>query len=294
MAPFTVAADERCLLGECPLWSRASQALYWVDIRAPALLRLDWPGGQVTRVAMPEEIGSIAFADDGGFVATFRSGIWLLDAAGQRIRQLAANPEPHPPSRFNDGRADGLGRFWVGTIDEGGKSGAALYVLDGIRLERVEDGLTISNGLAFSPDGLFAYHADTPRRIVTRRPIEPVHGAVGPPEIWLDLSQRAETFGWPDGAAVDTEGCYWVALYGGAAVERYSPDGHLVATLELPVRCPTMVAFGGPDLRTLFVTSARFACPSQDESERQLAGALLAIDVHAQGREEPRFRVPPA
>lgn len=294
MPRHVVAAREPSLLGECPLWSSDEQALYWVDIRAPALKRLAWPGGAVTTIPMPEHIGCIAFADGGGFVAAFRSGIWLLDRDGRRVRELAANPEDTAQSRFNDGRVDALGRLWVGTIDESGTGGAALYVLDGIQLTRIEGGLTISNGLAFSPDGRLAYHADTPRRIVTRRPIEPVHGSIGQPEPWLDLTRRAEAFGSPDGAAIDTKGCYWVAQYGGASVERYSPEGACVGTLRLPVRCPTMVAFGGPDLRTLFVTSASYQCPSQDENERQLAGTLLAIDVDAQGIEEPRFRVPPA
>lgn len=274
---------EQSLLGESPLWSVAEQALYWVDIVAPALKRWEPGTARVSTIAMPEEIGCLGLAPDGGFVAAFRRGIWLLDRSGRRLRKLADNPEDTARSRFNDGGVDHLGRLWVGTQDERHEPCAGLYLLSGDRLTRVDAGLTISNGVAFSPDGKLAYRSDTPRRIVYRHAVDPETGDVGPRQPWLQIDRRPVDPGRPDGAAVDCMGCYWVALYEGGRIERYAPDGRLAATYAVPARCPTMVCFGGSDLRTLYITSARHERPPAELEQWPLSGALFSMRVETPG-----------
>jgi sugar lactone lactonase YvrE len=203
---------------------------------------------------------------------------------------LAANPEGTGWSRFNDGRCDRQGRFWAGTLDEP-KAGARahLYRYDGRGLVAMVGGLLTSNGLAFSPDGRWLYHADTPRFVVCRHAFDPATGELGPREEWLRFQPSGDDRGRPDGAAVDAEGCYWTALYEGGRVRRYAPDGRLMAEWPVPARCPTMLAFGGRDLRTLYVTTARAGRPEEELSAFPASGGVFAMRVEVPGLPEPDF-----
>jgi sugar lactone lactonase YvrE len=289
MEAFRCVLPAAASLGECPRWDERRRVLWWVDILAPALHWFDPASGRNGTIAMPEHIGCFALTDDGGFIAGMRSGIWLLDADGAPLRRIAANPEDVATSRFNDGRCDSRGRFWAGTIDEPKAGGAAhLYCCDGDALRAVDGGFLTSNGLAFSPDGRWLYHSDTPRFTVYRRPFDPATGMVGPREAWLRLAPTADDRGRPDGAAVDAEGYYWSALFEGERVIRVSPDGRIVAEYPLPARCPTMCAFGGDDLRTLFVTTARHGRDENELDALPLSGGLFAMDVPVPGLVEPR------
>lgn len=290
MRPFTPVTGARDGLGECPLWSVREQALYHVDIVAPAIHRDDLDSGESRVLPVSEEVGCIGLARAGGFVAGMRSGLWRLDTTGAQVRQLAANPEDTATSRFNDGRVDRAGRFWAGTLDQTRRNrAAALYRYDRRGLVPMRDGLLTSNGLAFSPDGRWLYHADTPSFTVYRHAFDIESGGIGPAQPWLRVSNRIGQRFRPDGAAVDAEGCYWTALYEGGCVRRYSPDAVLLAEYALPVRCPTMVAFGGPDLRTLFVTSARAGRPEAELAACPLSGALFSMPVEVPGLAEPEF-----
>lgn len=287
---LTVALDIRAELGECPLWSADEQALYFVDIKGRALHRYKPSTSEHRIMLMPEEIGCIGFRKGGGFIAGFRSGLWLLDAEGRREVKLADNPENQETSRFNDGRIDPAGRFFAGTIDEpkdGGK--AHLYRYDRRGLAVMAGGLLTSNGVAFSPDGRTLYHADTPTFTVWRYAYDPATGLATDQSLFIRLTPTETDRGRPDGAAVDAEGCYWTALFEGGRIQRYAPDGTLLAEYPVPARCPTMVCFGGPDLRTLYITSA-----STGRSEEELAafphsGSLFSMRVDVPGLPEYRF-----
>jgi sugar lactone lactonase YvrE len=287
---LTIALDVRAELGECPIWSVEEQALYFVDIKGRALHRFVPATGEHRTFAMPEEIGCIGLQDGGGFIAGFRSGLWLLDADGNRTQKLADNPEDQRTSRFNDGRVDPAGRFLAGTIDEpkdGGK--AHLYRYDSRGLETLAAGLLTSNGVAFSPDGRTLYHSDTPTFTVWRYAYDPATGEATDKTLFVRLRPTESDRGRPDGAAVDAEGCYWTALFEGARIQRYSPEGRLLAEYPVPARCPTMVCFGGPDLKTLFVTSAR---SGRDENELKAyphSGSLFAMRVEVPGLPEYKF-----
>jgi sugar lactone lactonase YvrE len=287
---FSCVLDARAKLGECPLWSADEQALYWVDIKGRTLNRFDPSKGANRAVAMPEDIACLALRKGGGFLAGMRSGLWRLDAAGALVEQMAANPEDTATSRFNDGRADPAGRFLAGTLDEpkaGGK--AHLYRFDRRGLAALAGGLLTSNGLAFSPDGRTLYHSDTPTFTVYRYRYDLTTGDLSDREIFVRLQPSDDDRGRPDGAAVDSEGCYWTALYEGGRVQRYAPTGALLSEHPVPARCPTMVAFGGADRRTLYLTTASAGRPAEELERFPESGGLFALPVAAPGLPEPLF-----
>jgi sugar lactone lactonase YvrE len=287
---WTVALDIRAELGECPVWSVEEQALYFVDIKGRALHRFEPISGGVTTMPVPEEIGCIGLMRGGGFIAGLRSGLWLLDSDGRVRTKLADNPEDQRTSRFNDGRVDAAGRFFAGTIDEP-KAGAQahLYRYDRRGLVPVARDLLTSNGVAFSPDGRTVYHSDTPTFTVWRYGYDPGTGELSDKRVFVRLEPTESDRGRPDGAAVDQQGCYWTALFEGGRIQRYSPDGRLVAEYPTPAHCPTMIAFGGRDLKTLYATSARTGRPSAELAHYPHSGSLFSMRVDVAGLPEHRF-----
>ncbi|MDE2305845.1 MAG: SMP-30/gluconolactonase/LRE family protein [Gammaproteobacteria bacterium] len=281
-AAWRLALDCRCALGESPVWLPETAELLFVDVPAGRWFRYSTSSGALLAREVGEAIGCIAPAVGGGCVAGLRSGIWTIDPDGVKRERLAANPEDTAVSRFNDGRVDPAGRLLIGTIDEPKIRGeAGLYRFDRRGLQRITGGLMTSNGLAFSPDGRTLYHADTPRFVVYRYDYDPASGAAENRRVFFRIEPTASDRGRPDGAAVDVDGCYWSALYEGGRLHRYDPDGSLMSVHPLPVRSPTMPAFGGPDLRTLYVTSA----VATDGS----GGGLYALDAGISGLPSPRF-----
>ncbi|WP_262027871.1 SMP-30/gluconolactonase/LRE family protein [Microvirga sp. Mcv34] len=288
--PLTVALDIRAELGECPIWDSHEQALFFVDIKGRALHRFRPTTGEHRVVTMPEEIGCIGLRRGGGFIAGFRSGLWLLDSQGNRETKLADNPEDQRTSRFNDGRVDPAGRFLAGTIDEPKDGGRAhLYRYDRRGLAALAGDLLTSNGVAFSPDGRMLYHSDTPTFTVWRYAYDPATGEATDKALFARLQPTETDRGRPDGAAVDAEGCYWTALFEGGRIQRYAPDGQLLAEYPVPARCPTMVCFGGEDRKTLYVTSARTGRPEDELEAFPHSGSLFFMPVDVPGLPETRF-----
>jgi sugar lactone lactonase YvrE len=288
-AAFSCVLDVRASLGECPLWSVAEQALYWIDINAPSLNRFDPSTGDNVAMPMPESIGCYAFREGGGFVVALRSGIWLCDARGRLERRVADAPYDPTHYRFNDGRCDPQGRLVVGTMNEKRDAdGAALYRMDAdFTLTRLFGGMTISNGLAWSPDRHTMYHADTPARTIRAFDYD---AGTGTPS-------RARTFArWqganerPDGGVVDSAGHYWAAFYGGGKLVQLAADGNEIAEHPLPAVCPTMGAFGGEDLRTLFVTTARQMRDPAELARFPQSGGIFAKRVTTPGLPEACVR----
>jgi len=280
--------DARASLGEGPVWSLVERVLYWIDINAPSLNRFDPQSGRNTVMPLPESIGCFALKRSGGFIAALRSGVWFLDRDGKPIDKVADAPYDTSTHRFNDGRCDPQGRFWPGAMDETQKgSSASLYRLDpGNRLIEMVKGVMISNGLAWSPDGRTMYHTDTPTQTVHAYDFDPASGAISNRRVLVQFHAKSDR---PDGGAVDSEGCYWSALYHGGAVVRVAPDGTVRSRHSLPACCPTMCAFGGPDLCTLYVTTARQRL-SDDELQRlPLSGGLFAMRVEVPGLPEPFY-----
>jgi len=287
---IAVAVASPSLLGESPVWHPREQVLYWCDIPGKRLNRFDPASGAQAHWAFDVEPASLAPRLDGSLLIALRDGLWRFDpASGERTRLVAA-PYDTTKERFNDGKSDPQGRFWVGTIYEPRDPAlAALYCYDDGRLERRADGITTSNGLAWSPNGRTMYWSDTKAHTVYAFDFDPLSGALSNRRVFARFPPKqagqdlASYGGRPDGAAVDAEGCYWVAMFEGQRVLRLSPEGKVLRELRLPVRCATMPCFGGADLKTLYITTARENRPPAELAEQPLAGCVLSLRVDVAG-----------
>ena len=287
-SPFECVLDAKASLGEGPVWSVDEQVLYWVDINAPALNRFD-PATEInTAWPMPQSIGSFALRASGGFVGALRDGFWLISPAGKPQRKLAGAPYDPEHHRFNDGRADPRGRFWAGSMNEKRDANTAcLYRLDlDLKITAMVPDIMISNGLAWSPDTHTMYHSDTPARTVWAWDFDATTGAIANRRVFARFDGDKDR---PDGAAVDSEGCYWSAFYGAGKIVRLSPRGERITEYPLPALAPTMCAFGGPDLKTLYVTSARQRREADELARLPLSGGVFAMRVDVAGMPEPKF-----
>ena len=282
------ALDIRASLGECPVWSTAEQALYWADINAPSLNRFDPATGGNRVMPMPSSIGSFALRKQGGFIVALRDGLWLARPEGTLERRVVEAPYDPAHHRFNDGRCDPQGRFFAGTMNEKRDApSAALYRIDtDFAITEIFANLTISNGLAWSPDGRTMYHADTPALTINAFDFDAASGMPSKRRVFARFEAETDR---PDGAAVDSEGCYWIAFYRGGRVVRLSPAGKMLASFPLPAKCPTMCAFGGADLKTLYVTSARQQRDAEELARLPQSGGIFAMRVDVPGLPEPAF-----
>lgn len=289
MSEVEVAVPGPDMLGESPVWSVREQALYWVDIRAPAVHRLDPADGAVTTTRLPAMVGSIGLRRaPGSLLAAMQNGFHTLDVASGALAAVH-DPEHHlPENRFNDGRSDRRGRYWSGTmgIKPQGATGA-LYRLDpDHRCALVRDGITVPNSICWSPDDRVMYFADTPHALILAFPFDSDDGAMGEGRVFADLRGGK---GRPDGSTVDAEGCLWNAEYGGGRVVRYRPDGQVDRAIALPVSQITSCAFGGRGLDTLYITTARQNLTPERLAAEPLAGALFAVRPGVSGLPEPEW-----
>jgi sugar lactone lactonase YvrE len=367
-----VAIAQPMLLGESPFWHPTEGCLYGCDIPAKQVWRWAPERDELTLWDFASEPGCVAPIEGGGLLVALRDGLWRFDPiSGERV-QLVASPFDTATERFNDGKCDAHGRLWVGTVYEPRKPAlAALYAWDGRELMRKADGITVSNGLAWSPDGSVMYWSDTTSHTIYAWDYDPTTGSISHQRIWAqfalktdsalepvhDLGASSVSSGWdemqgtnrahrlgydedlqrsrspqagdnrpaneivnrlmrkrrvapkfshpprgawskatglgalltdgyggrPDGAAVDTEGCYWVAMFEGQRLLRLSPQGEVLREIRLPVRCPTMPCFGGHDLQTLYITTARNNRPEAELATQPLAGCVLSVRVDVPG-----------
>ncbi|HEX4510534.1 MAG TPA: SMP-30/gluconolactonase/LRE family protein, partial [Burkholderiaceae bacterium] len=265
------------------------QALYWCDIAGRAVNRYVPATGEHRQWPLPCEPSAIAPRPDGGLVVAQRDGIFRLDTGTGERERIAAAPYDQTLQRFNDGKADPQGRFWVGTIHEKRAPEASLYCLTLDRLDRVFDGATNSNGLAWSPDGATMYWSDTRLSTIFAFDFDPDAGDLAHRRVFARFDARREdepleTYGGrPDGGAVDRAGCYWAAMFEGQRLVRLAPDGTLLQSVPLPVRCASMPCFGGPDLRTLYVTTTRDKRPADELAAQPWAGCVLETRVEVPG-----------
>jgi sugar lactone lactonase YvrE len=278
------------LLGESPLWHPVEQVLYWCDIPGRRLNRFEPATGSQTHWDFDSEPACCAALRQGGLLLALRSGIVRFDPASDRSRVVTSAPYDALSERFNDGKTDPHGRFWVGTIYEPRDAArAALYRLDDDGLTRVADGITTSNGLAWSPDARTMYWADTKAHRVYALDVDAAGAIASDRRIFLAVPPRAlgqalaDYAGRPDGAAVDAEGCYWVAMFEGGQVLRVSAQGEVLRRIALPVRCPTMPCFGDADLKTLYITTSRENRPTDELAREPLTGRVLQLRVEVPG-----------
>lgn len=280
------AIPAKSLLGEAPYWSGRDQTLTWVDMLGPSVHRAHmaagardaapvqtWPMSRLTSLAVPRRAG--------GFLLAQPSGLRLVDADRGQDDAFVHPESSRPGNRYNDGKCDARGRLWIGTLDPAGQPGrgSLLRVDPDGTWERVDTGFTVANGIAFAPDGRTLYFAESAGRTVFAYDVDPRKGSVS----------RRRTFAtWPDGVkpdglAVDEEGGVWVAIWDGWRVERWSAQGKLVRTVRVPVPRPTSVAFGGRELDTLYVTTARVRLGPEALEAAPLSGGVFEIGAGVRG-----------
>ncbi|MDD0815450.1 SMP-30/gluconolactonase/LRE family protein [Curvibacter sp. HBC28] len=292
--------DARCATGESPVWSVAEQALYWADIPAGRLYRLNPSTGALKQWQAPQMLACLALNAQGdGLVAGLEDGLYHLQLPpmGDTLsaERLASVAHAAPGMRFNDGRCDRQGRFWAGTMVmdmAAGVPAGALYrhdARDAItgQLQAQLSGLLVPNGLGFSPDGRTLYLSDShpSSQRIWAFDYDTDTGTPSRQRLFVDMQSLP---GRPDGAAVDADGGYWICANDAGLVHRFTPEGRLDRSLAVPVKKPAMCAFGGADLRTLFVTSIR---PSGvDLSDQPLAGGVFALQPGVAGLPEPGFQ----
>jgi sugar lactone lactonase YvrE len=271
------------MLGEGPFWCPDTEALWWVDIQAPAVRRWNAATGAVRSWAMPEQVGSLALRTRGGLVVALKRGLAFFDPSTGTVTPAAPPHGGDADLRFNDGRCDLQGRFWAGTMGDTDYSPRGkLYRLDPAGgVAAILHDIAIPNGLCWSPDGRTMYFADSLTRAIRAFDYDGATGTPSNPRTFATVAPP----GIPDGAIVDAEGFMWSAEYGAGRVTRYAPDGTVERRLELPVSQPTCCAFGGPNLATLFITTSRagLAAPTP------LDGALLACEPGPRGLPETRY-----
>jgi sugar lactone lactonase YvrE len=290
-----VLHHEPMLVGECPLWHDVESALYWVDINGMTVNRVHPASGKFSSWKMASEPSAIAADGDNNLVVATRLGFVRLNTTSGALSDICPAPYDTAITRFNDGRVDPAGRFWVGTMYEPrDKPAAEMYVLerDALRLAW-SGGMTNSNGLAWTPDGQSMFHADTTSHRIDRYDFDAAAGSVsnGQTLARFPLDKTAADYGGrPDGAAVDAEGNYWIAMFEGGRLLKLSPGGELLREVPLPVRCPTAVAFGGADLRTLYVTSASHGRSAAEIEQYPLTGKVLCMKVDVAGIVQPEYR----
>lgn len=289
-----VLCPVRCSVGESPLWSVAEQALYWVDIEGRRIHRFDLGAARHDAWGTAERVACIALHAQGGLLAAMETGIFhvrLGSAGALASTLLAAARFPRDGMRFNDGRTDRAGRFWVTSMVRDmalADASGALFRLDGRGLsEPLVTGLLTGNGLGFSPDGGTLYLSDShpSARRVWRYELD-VRGLPHGRRDFIDMNQHP---GRPDGAAVDAEGCYWTCGNDAGLVHRFTAGGRLERSLRVPAAKPSMCAFGGPALDQLFVTSIVPASPAPGY-DPQLAGAVFVLRPGVRGLAETPFQ----
>lgn len=276
------------VLGESPVWCPVEKVLYWVDIMRPAIHCFNPATGSCRTWPMQEHVGSIGLRQNRGVVAALRSGFAFVDLDTGNISKLFSPGLGQPDIRFNDGRCDRRGRFWAGTLHEKRRPGAAaLYRLDpNGSCHEMLGGVTVSNGIAWSPDDRTMYFADSWTHTIYSFDFDLSDGILGNRRVFAKLSASS---GVPDGATVDSEGFLWSANFDGGCITRYAPDGRVARIIQMPVQRPTSCAFGGEDLSILYVTSASVDLTGQQRVVASLAGGLFAVDVGVKGLPEPRF-----
>lgn len=281
-----VALDAHAMIGESPTWSAAERALYWIDIKEPALHRYNAGNGSCQKWPVSSDIGAFALMDGNAALVALRHGIHRLDLATGALDLLT--PPPFDPKlfRFNEGLCDRIGRFWVGVMFDpiGGAPPARRAALHSFTLSgglrREDDQAELHNGMAVTADSRFFFLAHSRTGVIYAFDFDPDAGILGERRVF---TQVPTALGLPDGAAIDAEGGYWCAVHGGGRLQRYTREGKLDREVLLPVSQPTMCVFAGDDLETMYVTSASNGLDCDQMRAEPLAGAMLRLRPGVKG-----------
>jgi len=273
-------------LGEGPIWHPLENRLYWLDILEKKIQRYDPRRAEYQVFNVGQKISALGLRGPNSFITAGENGFafWSLD--WDTFRAISNPERGKSDARFNDGKVDRDGRFWAGTMTAEGAS-SKLYKLDeNLVVTPMIENVTISNGIGWSPDDHIMYYADTRRFTIYAYDFEHDKGEISNKREFVQFSGED---GVPDGLTVDAEGYVWCALWGGWRVERYSPEGECVQTIEVPVAQPSSCTFGGEDFRTLYITSAREGMSQAQLAEQPQAGNLFTCQPGVRGLPESKF-----
>lgn len=289
-AAIECVAPIGAVLGEGPIWDARTGTLYWVDIKKPTVHALEVSARTLHRWPMPERIGAIGLRERGGLVGAFKNGFAAIDLVTGAVTSMV-DPEAHlPGNRFNDGKVDPAGRFWAGSMDDDERQPTGdLYRLDPDgTVTRFAVGWVCTNGIAWSGDGRTLYFVDTFARLIYACDFDMAAGRPGARRVFARVPDHQ---GYPDGLTVDADDHVWSAHWGGARLTRYRPDGSIARVVAMPVPLCTSCCFGGPDLATLFVTSASIGLDAAARAAAPQSGGLFAVTgLGVRGRPAARFR----
>lgn len=280
--------DRPNVLGESPLWDYREERLYWIDIESKQIHALKLDSGEYAVWSVPSRPGSIALHDNGGLlVALSNELVHFLPQSGKIMPIEGTRIEGGV--RFNDGKCDSKGRFWVGSMDLKEKNPIGiLYCLDNKgRLIQKDQEIVISNGLGWSPDQKTMYFTDSPKRILYRYDFNLETGAISNRRIFAQVPDDA---GYPDGLCVDQAGYVWSAHFMGGRVTRYAPDGTIDQVLQVPALCPTSCCMGGKEGNQLFVTTATRDLTPEQLIENPLNGKLFRLELNVKGDKDVPYK----
>ena len=286
MADAVNVLSSQNVVGEGPLWNEDEGALYWVDINGKTINRLYTSSGRHDVFHVDVQVSVVAFRESGGLIAAASNGFSFWDPKTNRLEFIADPEEDKPEARFNDGKVDRRGRFWAGTMTFEGAT-SSLYCIGADKVvHKMETGITISNGLGWSPDNKIMYFADSLKYVIYAYDFDIETGAIANRRDYVKVT---EDYGIPDGLTVDSEGYVWCAYYAGWKVTRFDPSGNIDMEIHVPVSQPTSCIFGGANYDKLYVTSANNGLDAAAMKEQPQAGDLFVIDTGIKGLPEPKF-----
>jgi len=279
------------MLGEGPVWDQRGGRLHWVDIRSGLVHRFSPSDGSDQVIDVGQPVSAVGLGERGGLVLAIRDGFGLVPAGSDRVEHVIEVEKDLAGNRMNDGRVDPAGRFWAGTMAdrwEDAPGAGALYRLDGasgaLAATKVTGGITVANGIDWTPDGRHMYYVDSPTQRVDIFDFD-----TGAPRNRSAFVEIPPAEGLPDGLVVDADGGVWVALFGAGTLRRYSPSGRVDQEIRLPVTLVTSAAFGGPDLADLYITTARHRLTEQQRERQPQAGSLFRCRPGPVGKPAYRF-----
>ncbi len=270
-------------LGEGPCWHTEEQVLYWIDIYGKTLHRFDPADGSDQQWDMGQMIGTVAPRASGGLIVALENGLAFVDPTTGSVEHLDPLDE-NPESRFNDGKCDPSGRFWVGSMDnvkEERPMGKLYRVDHDGSVHVMDEGITISNGLCWSPDQTKMYYIDSPTKNLFAFDYDAATGDVSNKRPIITLNDEQ---GWPDGMTIDSEGMIWLAHWAGRRVCRWNPEtAEVLQTIETPAPHTSCCCFGGPELKDLYITSARKGLSEEQLSQHPQSGHLFRLKTDIVG-----------
>jgi sugar lactone lactonase YvrE len=292
MTTAELFVDSRCELGEGPFWNRKVGRLFWFDIIAQTLYSANPDGHLVDRFTFDEPVTAGAALDPDTLAIVSASGIHRFSISRDAAEPVVSIEAENLGNRSNDCRLHPSGSWWIGTMSlRGGAdagAGALYWYRDG-KLETLLDAITIPNSICFTSDGRTGYFTDTSTGVIRTVAVDPETGKPSGP--WRDFVSTKSHRGSPDGAVVDADGFLWSARWGGSCVVRHAPDGSIDRIVEVPTAHVTCPAFGGDDLRTLYITTARQGLSPEALESQPHAGSVFAIRVDVPGQPDPLPRL---